>query len=147
MTFCAKMLNNSLHLLKKGTFLNITYYDGAKGKATHAWTAGLASLDPICFSSASSFSSTKNTFFLLKQSIQLVCLHLKKQLKEEKQNFLLWFDSHIITQSTNTSQVCRKMKSILKFCFSQFHQFTCLGSLVCWKGRILKANQTMKHAF
>lgn len=34
MAFCAKMLNNSLHFLKKGALPNITYSAGAKGKAT-----------------------------------------------------------------------------------------------------------------
>lgn len=75
-----------------------------KEKSTTEQTVSLTSLDPICSSSASSFnSSTKNTFFFLKQSIQLVCLHLKNQLKEEKQTFLLWSDSHLITQSMNKS--------------------------------------------
>lgn len=70
-----------------------------KEKPTSEGAVSLTSLDPT-----SSFNSnTKKTFFFLKQTIQLVCLHLKNQLKEEKQTFLLRSDSHLIIKSMTKS--------------------------------------------
>lgn len=103
----------------------------------------------ICFSSAPSLSSNmkiKNAFLILKallilkQSVQLVCLHFRKQLKEEKQAFLLWSDCP--SAHNTTMNGTQKDATTSKLVW-----FSGLLTGQCFKGKIKQQNMFYKTFF